>query len=129
MSRVVHFEIHADDPARAVTFYTAVFGWQVNKWEGPVDYWLLTTGEEGTPGINGAIMQRQGEAPAEGAAINAYACTMSVDDLDRSIEKVMQAGGTITLEKMPVPGVGWMCYAKDTEGNIFGMMQDDPAAG
>jgi predicted enzyme related to lactoylglutathione lyase len=29
---------------------------------------------------------------------------------------------------MAIPGVGWLCYFKDTEGNIFGMMQNDPAA-
>jgi hypothetical protein len=29
---------------------------------------------------------------------------------------------------MAITGVGWLAYAKDTEGNIFGMMQNDPAA-
>jgi len=33
MSRVVHFEIHADDPQRAVNFYHHIFDWQINKWE------------------------------------------------------------------------------------------------
>lgn len=42
--RVVHFEISADEPERTVKFYTSVFEWTVNKWEGPMDYWLLTTG-------------------------------------------------------------------------------------
>jgi len=36
MSRVVHFEIYADDPERAVKFYTSVFDWKVNKWQGPM---------------------------------------------------------------------------------------------
>lgn len=128
MSRVVHFEIHADDPERAVTFYSSAFGWQANKWQGPVDYWLLTTGEEGTPGINGAITRRQGDPPTDGAALNGYACTIDVDDLNSSMEKVKGAGGRIVVEKMAVPGVGWLCYAKDTEDNIFGMMQEDTSA-
>ena len=42
MGRVVHFEIHADDPERAVAFYTGVFGWTVNRY-GDMPYWLLTT--------------------------------------------------------------------------------------
>ena len=46
MSRVVHFEIPADDPVRAAKFYEDVFGWKIEKWEGPFDYWLVTTGEE-----------------------------------------------------------------------------------
>ena len=25
-----------------------------------------------------------------------------------------------------MPGVGWMAYCKDTEGNTFGLMQPDP---
>jgi len=52
LSRVIHFEIHADIPERAVKFYEKVFGWQIQKW-GPIDSWLAKTGEEGEPGING----------------------------------------------------------------------------
>ena len=55
MARVVHFEIPVDNPDRAVKFYTDVFGWKIEKWEGPIDYWLITTGEENEPGINGAL--------------------------------------------------------------------------
>jgi len=58
MPRVVHFEFYVDDPERAVKFYQEVFGWKITKWEGPVDYWLVTTGEEGEPGIDGAIARR-----------------------------------------------------------------------
>ena len=32
------------------------------------------------------------------------------------------------LPKMPIPGVGWLAYLKDTEGNVFGLMQSDPSA-
>jgi predicted enzyme related to lactoylglutathione lyase len=44
------------------------------------------------------------------------------------LAKSGKLGGTVALPKMPVPGVGWLAYAKDTEGNIFGMMQSDPGA-
>ena len=59
MPRVVHFEIPAEDPDRAVKFYSEVFNWKIEKWTGPVDYRLITTGSEDEPGINGAIMKRQ----------------------------------------------------------------------
>ena len=36
--------------------------------------------------------------------------------------------GHVAVAKMPIPGMGWLAYAKDTEGNIFGMMQPDPSA-
>ena len=126
MSRVVHFEIHADDPQRAANFYQHVFGWQINKWEGTEDYWLIITGSESEPGINGAILKRQ--QPINGDAVIAYVCTIDVNSVDEAIEKITSTGGTIALPKMAVPQVGWLAYAKDTEGNIFGVMQSDHSA-
>jgi predicted enzyme related to lactoylglutathione lyase len=61
MGRVVHFEIHAADPDRAERFYRRVFDWEIRRWDGaPVDYRLITTGADGEPGINGAIVERRG---------------------------------------------------------------------
>jgi len=128
MPRVIHFEIHADDTARAVQFYTNVFGWGFHKWEGPMEYWLITTGEEGAPGINGGLMQRMGPPPAEGQAVNAYPCTVDVSSVDEYCEKITANGGSIALPKMAIPGMGWLAYGKDTEGNIFGMMEMDASA-
>jgi uncharacterized protein len=126
MSRVVHFEIHADDPQRAVNFYRSVFGWEIQKWEGPEDYWLVTTGKAPEPGIDGAILKRMG--PINGDAVMAYVCTVDVPSIDDAIAKITSHGGTIALPKMAVPGVGWLAYYKDTEGNIFGTMQSDQNA-
>ncbi|MFL5588805.1 MAG: VOC family protein [Ktedonobacteraceae bacterium] len=126
MPRVVHFEIHADDPQRAVTFYQDIFGWQINKWGGPEDYWLVITGPDNEPGINGAILRRHG--PVNGDAVIAYVCTIDVPSVDDVTAKITAHGGTIALPKMAVPQVGWLAYGKDTEGNIFGVMQSDPSA-
>jgi uncharacterized protein len=128
MPRVSHFEIHADNPDRAIQFYTGLFGWQFQKWDGPMPYWLVTTGPDSEPGINGGLMKRMGPPPADMQAVNAYVCTTIVPNLDASVEKALATGGTIALPKMPVPGVGWLAYVKDTEGNILGVMQRDPAA-
>lgn len=128
MSRVVHFEIHAENPERAVHFYTAVFGWTITKWDGPVDYWLVATGPADQRGIDGGLLIRQGAAPAEGQPVNAYVCTIGVVSVDDTISAVKASGGRIALEKMPVPGVGWLAYVKDTEGNIFGVLQPDQTA-
>ncbi len=128
MPRIVHFEIHAEDPERAVTFYRQVFGWEFTKWDGPVEYWLITTGPEGSPGINGGLLRRRGPTPTEGQAVNAFICTVEVPELDSYLGKATFQGGSIAMPKMPIPGVGWLAYAKDTEGNLFGMMQPDPAA-
>ena len=126
MPRVVHFEIHAGDPERAVTFYEKVFGWSFQKWEGPMEYWLIITGPDDKPGINGGLVRRRGEI--DGQAVIAYVCTVDVDEIDKSTATVVENGGSIALPKMPIPGMGWLVYCKDTEGNIFGMMQGDPNA-
>ncbi len=126
MGRVVHFEIHAEDPSRAVAFYTELFGWEFAKWDGPMDYWLIKTGPDSTPGINGGMVRRQGTI--DGQAVIAYVCTIDVASVDQSVKAVQAKGGQIALPKMPIPGIGWLAYAKDTEGNIFGMMQADKTA-
>ena len=121
MARVVHFELAADDPERATEFYKNVFGWQIQKWDGPQDYWLATTGAKDTPGIDGAIMRRDPSMPA---VVN----TIDVAALDDMIATVKAHGGTLVAPKMTIPHVGYFAYCQDTEGNTFGMMQSDPAA-
>lgn len=121
MPRVIHFEINADDPERAVAFYRDVFGWAINTWGGPVEYWLADTGPADQPGINGAITRRYA---SHVSTVN----TVEVANLDESIEKVRASGGKIVQPRSAVPGVGYMAYCVDTEGNMFGLMQTDPTA-
>jgi predicted enzyme related to lactoylglutathione lyase len=128
MPRPIHFEIQAGDPERAIKFYSTVFGWTFTKWDGPMPYWLVTTGPDGTPGINGGLHPRMGPAPVDGQAVIAFVCTSNVDNVDASTAKATTAGGSVCVPKMPIPGVGWLAYVKDTEGNILGLMQNDPAA-
>lgn len=128
MSRVVHFEIHAEKPERAIAFYTGLFQWQFTAWNGGVPYWLINTGLNDKPGINGGLVPRRGPAPAEGQPVNAYCSTVDVTSVDDAVKRIVELGGSIALPKMAIPGVGWLAYGKDTEGNIFGVMQADPAA-
>ena len=121
MARVVHFEFPVDDPDRAVDFYRNVFGWEIDKWDGPQDYWLITTGAEGEPGIDGALMRRQ--QPDQGT-IN----TVGVPSVDDFVAKITKNGGEVVMPKMAIPTVGYLAYCKDTEGNVFGIMEPDPTA-
>jgi uncharacterized protein len=121
MPRIVHFEIGADDPDRATKFYEDVFGWQTARWDGPQAYWLMTTGPADQPGINGGILRRDARFPA---VVN----TLDVPDVDEYSERVTAGGGRVTMPKFPLPGVGWLAYCEDTEGNMFGMIQSDPSA-
>jgi uncharacterized protein len=120
MPRPVHFEIPADKPQRAIKFYRGVFGWKISKWGGPMSYWLATTGKPGEMGIDGAITLRSSLASTTN--------TIGVENLEEAMAKVEAAGGKLTTPKMAVPGVGWMCYCLDTEGNMFGLMQPDMTA-
>ena len=107
-----------------------MFGWDIKKWDGPIAYWLISTGDcdSKEPGINGGLLLRQGPAPADMQPVNAYVCTVGVASVDTAVNSVMANGGTLALAKMAVPNVGWLAYVKDTEGNLFGIMQPDPAA-
>ena len=128
MPRPIHFEIHAADPQRAIGFYSKLFGWTFSKWESPMDYWLIKTGEKGTPGIDGGLLPRRGDAPAAMQPCNSWVCTVDVADVDSTAKRVAELGGTIVVPKMAIPTVGWLTYGHDTEGNVFGMMQMDAAA-
>ena len=125
MSRVVHFEVHAADPARAIKFYEATLDWKFSQW-GDQEYWMIITGPDDQPGINGGLVARQGAI--DGQAVTAYVCTVDSPAIDATSAAILANGGSVALPKMPVPGVGWLAYFKDTEGNIFGVMQNDPTA-
>ncbi len=135
MNRITHFEVHAADPERAAAFYSNVFGWDINEWVIPEveipdenRYWLIGTGPDDKGGINGGMLVRQGPAPEDGQPVNAYTCIIEVESADDIIQKVPSEGGMLTVPKMAVPGMGWVAYFKDTEGNIFGIMEPDPEA-
>ena len=121
MPRVIHFEIAADDPERAVAFYRKVFGWKIEKWQGPIEYWLITTGPQEEPGIDEGLARRTD--PSTGTEN-----TIGVDSVDAYVAKIQALGGKVVRPKAAVPGVGWTAYCEDSEGNKFGLMQDDPNA-
>ena len=122
MNRFTHFELATNDLEKTAAFYRDVFGWQIHKWEGPVDYWLVDTGDASTPGINGGLM------PA-GGPLHGTVNTIEVEDIDLAIAKVKAHGGEIIFEKEPIPGVGYQAYFKDNAGIIVGLHQADPNAG
>ena len=104
-----------------------VFGWDFQRW-GELEYWVATTGDRGAPGIDGAVLPRRGSAPAVGAPVNAYVCTIDVPDLTATIEAATRRGAEVRLPRFAVPGVGWQAYLADTEGNLIGVLQADSAA-
>jgi predicted enzyme related to lactoylglutathione lyase len=120
MPRPTHFEIPADRPDRAITFYGKVFDWQFQRWEGPIPYWMVMTGEAG-PGINGGLHPRAfpGQGPVN---------VVDVPSCDEYVRRIEGAGGKTVVPKMAIPGIGWLAYCSDPEGNTLGLMQADPSA-
>ena len=122
MNKVVHFEIPADDLARAKEFYGSTFGWQL-KDEPEMDYVMaitVKTGDKGPeePGaINGGIPNRNGIVKVPSFAID-------VDDIDEALEKIKAAGGEVVREKTSVGEMGSIAYFKDTEGNLLSLWQN-----
>jgi predicted enzyme related to lactoylglutathione lyase len=120
MSRVVHFEIPANEPEKIMEFFKKTFDWKFQQF-GAEQYWVVMTGDEKSPGINGGIMKKRDPNQPMVNSIN-------VENIDKAMADVSSNGGTIVVPKMPIPGVGWMCYFKDPESNIHGLYQNDPTA-
>jgi predicted enzyme related to lactoylglutathione lyase len=119
--KIIHFEINADDPLRAKGFYEKSFNWNIEKWDGPIEYWSIVAGEEDEEGINGGIQRRE----SQNDQIFNYIKVSTVDEFKKKIE---ENGGTIVTPKITVPGVGYFYMFKDTEGNKLGIMQEDESA-
>lgn len=111
MNRVVHFEVHTCDRAKMQAFYSDVCCWKITDM-GHQMAWNRRWHES-------AARQAVGRR----AAAQCFCMHIRVDDLDAYIAKVMAASGSMVAEKLEIPGLGWLVYCKNTEGNLFGMMQ------
>lgn len=119
MPRVTHFEIEAVKPEQLSEFYEIVFGWRFEKWDGPMDYWMIMTGENET-GIDGGLLRRTETSKP----VN----TIGVSSIDEYLKKIKENKGVVLVPKKAIPGVGWTALFKDPEDNIFGLMEEDPTA-
>ncbi len=122
MGRVIHFDIAADDTERAIKFYEGAFGWEVRPAGGLLDYWLVKTGADKEPGINGVLSPRE-------AAWQRITCFVDVESLAETLTKVAAKGGRIVQPKTVIPGVGYIAACKDTEDNVIGIMERSQTAG
>jgi uncharacterized protein len=120
MPKMLHFEIPVDDPQRAVAFYHDTLGWEVSRY-GEEPYWLVRAGEDEEPGANGALVGRE-ELHQSPVLI------AGVADIDEILGRVRNRGGEVVQGKLPIPGMGWSAYIRDSEGNTVGLFQPDSAA-
>ena len=119
MSKIVHFELPADDLPRAAAFYQKVLGWETSAW-GDAPYWLVRAGDEAEPGADGALLGR--DPLHQGPVLIA-----AVESIEDALDRVRDSGGRVVQDKLPIPGVGWSAYFTDPEGNTVGLFQNDPS--
>ncbi len=118
MASIIHFDISADDVLRAKNFYENLFGWKIEKFpSGPTEYYLIETlAKTGKKGISGGIAKRE-------KAHEQITNFIEVDSIDEAIAKVRELGGEIVEPKSTIPNIGYIAGCKDTEGNVFGLME------
>src|SRR3954447_26838860 len=128
---IVHFEIPADQPERAATFYREMFGWDIKQYEGSVaggmEYWMVRTvptdgqGHPTGSGVNCALMLWI----SPGQPLVHY---ISVEIVDEAVGRAERLGAKVLMGKTPVPGMGWFAQLNDTEGNLFAVWESDTSA-
>lgn len=116
---IVHFEIPANDVARAKSFYAGVFGWRIEEWKDPagaMEYSMVYTKDaKSGAGIDGGLMKRKDPAQP-------FMNYVQVESIDAANKKIAAAGGTVCLPKKEIaPGMGWISAFQDTEGNLMGL--------
>ena len=120
---VVHFEIPADDVARATKFYEKTFGWTIKAYPMPPgeEYYSVVTRKKDAPGIDGGLMKRK----MPGQPFTNYINVPSIDDM---LQAVLANGGTVTMPKQEIgPNMGWIALFNDPENNMIGLHQAPPA--
>jgi uncharacterized protein len=114
--KLTHFEIRADDAERAQNFWSSLLGWQFNTMPGEFPYSMADTGGGLTAGLY--------ESDSADRGLVVY---FDVDDLDAALDQVRELGGK-PGERGPVPEIGWFAHCVDTEGNPFGLFEQDRSA-
>jgi predicted enzyme related to lactoylglutathione lyase len=121
MSAIVHFDVPAEDTARARMFYEQLFGWKYESWPGMDFYLVSTMNLDGTPGVGGGLGKRMDPSQR---MMNYF----GVASIDAAMKMVTSLGGKLITGKMPVPGMGYLANCMDTEGNFFGLWEENPKA-
>ncbi len=123
-TKVVHFEIPADNVERAKSFYKQAFGWDISPVPGMEYHMVNTTAiDEKTRlpkevgAINGGLAKRNNETNKN------TVITVDVADIEAALKSIEKQGGKTVQKKQPVADMGFTAYFKDTEGNIVGLWQ------
>jgi predicted enzyme related to lactoylglutathione lyase len=109
---ICHVEIIGEDVRKASEFYGSLFGWKIDDSFGE-NYMLFNTGRE----PSGGLMTPRGNLPA---GIILY---VQVEDIDASLRKVGELGGSVVTERTEIPNVGWYGLFRDPNENLMGLFR------
>jgi predicted enzyme related to lactoylglutathione lyase len=121
MPAIVHFDVPADDPERAKKFYAALLGWKFESFPEMQYNLISTTNLDGTPGVGGGLGKRMDPSQR---IMNYF----GVASIDAAMKDVARLGGRLISPKMAVPGMGYLANCMDTEGNAFGLWEENAGA-
>jgi predicted enzyme related to lactoylglutathione lyase len=115
---IVHFEIPADDVDRARKFYSALFGWKIEKFPGEMEYWMIATSGDfnDKTSLGGGLMKRKDPHQPN---LN----YIGVNSVDEYSKKVNELGGKVVIPKTEIPGYGFFAVCSDTENNAFALWE------
>jgi len=122
LSRFVWYELMTRDIVSAASFYSAVIGWESRDAGFPDQaYTLFSAGDAAVAGVLTvpARVEERGVQPH-------WTGYLGVEDLDGTLLRIRQAGGTVHHGPEAVPGVGSLAVAGDPQGAVFSLLQPLP---
>ena len=112
---ICHVEIPTTDFEKAKTFYSNLFGWKITLM--PQMNWAsFETGMEPGGGFNRVDK-------VESVGEHGVLIYVSVDEIQETLAKVMELGGSVIKEKTEIPEIGWYALFGDLDGNVVGIYQ------
>ena len=111
-------ELLTNDTAKAIDFYTKLFGWKTKTDAGDVPYTEIINGEEHI----GGIMQIQ---PNMGPMPPNWGIYIAVSDCDATVQKTTSLGGRQYVPPTDIPNVGRFAVLSDPQGGVFNVIALD----
>ena len=119
---IIWYEVMTPDPDGAKAFYDSVVGWDIEpEPSGEMDYRMIRRSDGGNAG---GVLRITPEMASQGARPG-WLCYIDVDDVDRCVASVEQAGGT-SLMTSDIAGVGRIALVTDPQGAPFYVMKPIP---
>ena len=115
---ITYIDIPVSDMARATSFYSELFGWQIDTMPGFEDYpmWQAPNKNSG-----GGLAPRSEDFTAPRSYVE-------VDSIDESLAKAVELGATVAMAKTEITPTSWWAVFEDADGNPIGLYEDHTPA-